>query len=147
MFLVLAFHVFFVVFFPLFYASANSNGRYLEISSSSGCQDGSTAAFVLIERETYENITLFAANAGDSRVVLSHKGTAIAMSVDHKPNRPDERQRIEDAGGDFSLFVIVLICCISNHCNPTCGQVESFSGELGVSRAYWLSLVQLAIGL
>uniref|UniRef100_A0A0E0JQY5 protein-serine/threonine phosphatase n=1 Tax=Oryza punctata TaxID=4537 RepID=A0A0E0JQY5_ORYPU len=39
------------------------------------------------------------ANAGDSRAVISRAGVPIALSVDHKPDRPDELQRIEAAGG------------------------------------------------
>lgn len=69
----------------------------------SGSQDGSTAAVALIDCAPDVN-TLSVANAGDSRVVLCHKGGAVDMSVDHKPNRPDEKQRIEEAGGDFVLF-------------------------------------------
>ncbi|EKX31539.1 hypothetical protein GUITHDRAFT_83052 [Guillardia theta CCMP2712] len=39
------------------------------------------------------------ANVGDSRGVLCQDGRAVPMSDDHKPNRPDERRRIELAGG------------------------------------------------
>jgi len=39
------------------------------------------------------------ANVGDSRAVLSHDGKAVALSRDHKPNRPDEMARIKRAGG------------------------------------------------
>ncbi|OAY58378.1 probable protein phosphatase 2C 11 isoform X1 [Manihot esculenta] len=42
---------------------------------------------------------LLVANVGDSRVVASRAGSAIPLSIDHKPDRSDERQRIEDAGG------------------------------------------------
>jgi protein phosphatase 1L len=42
---------------------------------------------------------LLVANVGDSRAVVCISGEAIAFSTDHKPNRTDERQRIEDAGG------------------------------------------------
>ncbi|CAL1155710.1 unnamed protein product [Cladocopium goreaui] len=39
------------------------------------------------------------ANAGDSRAVLCSAGKAVALSEDHKPNAPREKQRIEAAGG------------------------------------------------
>jgi len=39
------------------------------------------------------------ANAGDSRAVLCRGGRAVALSQDHKPNDPREKQRIEAAGG------------------------------------------------
>uniref|UniRef100_A0A6U6BKW0 PPM-type phosphatase domain-containing protein n=1 Tax=Guillardia theta TaxID=55529 RepID=A0A6U6BKW0_GUITH len=42
---------------------------------------------------------LMVANVGDSRGVLCQDGRAVPMSDDHKPNRPDERRRIELAGG------------------------------------------------
>ncbi|RWR78610.1 putative protein phosphatase 2C 11 [Cinnamomum micranthum f. kanehirae] len=42
---------------------------------------------------------LLVANVGDSRVVACRAGSAIPLSIDHKPDRSDERQRIERAGG------------------------------------------------
>ncbi|XP_040384418.1 protein phosphatase 2C 50-like isoform X2 [Oryza brachyantha] len=39
------------------------------------------------------------ANCGDSRVVLCRGKEPIDLSIDHKPNRKDERARIEAAGG------------------------------------------------
>ncbi|KAK1301865.1 putative protein phosphatase 2C 8 [Acorus calamus] len=38
-------------------------------------------------------------NCGDSRAVLSRGGAAVPLSRDHKPNRPDELERVEAAGG------------------------------------------------
>lgn len=42
---------------------------------------------------------ILVANVGDSRVVASRAGSAIPLSIDHKPDRSDERERIEQAGG------------------------------------------------
>eukprot|EP00270_Netrium_digitus_P019242 TRINITY_DN755_c0_g1_i4.p1 TRINITY_DN755_c0_g1~~TRINITY_DN755_c0_g1_i4.p1 ORF type:complete len:327 (+),score=71.77 TRINITY_DN755_c0_g1_i4:182-1162(+) len=42
---------------------------------------------------------LLVANVGDSRTIMCKGGTASPMSRDHKPNRSDERERIEQAGG------------------------------------------------
>ncbi|KAK1323599.1 putative protein phosphatase 2C 11 [Acorus calamus] len=42
---------------------------------------------------------LLVANVGDSRVVACRAGSAIPLSIDHKPDRSDERERIQNAGG------------------------------------------------
>ncbi|CAL4894613.1 unnamed protein product [Urochloa decumbens] len=42
---------------------------------------------------------LVVANCGDSRVVLCRGKEPVAMSIDHKPDRKDERARIEALGG------------------------------------------------
>lgn len=55
---------------------------------------GSTAVVALLLPEY-----IIVANCGDSRAVLSRGGTAIPLSQDHKPDRRDERARIEAAGG------------------------------------------------
>ena len=60
------------------------------IANNTGC----TACVVLITETE-----IFCANAGDSRCVLSNSGKAIEMSIDHKPELPTERTRIEKAGG------------------------------------------------
>jgi len=55
---------------------------------------GCTACAALIVKNQ-----IFCANAGDSRCVLMSKGTAIALSEDHKPDLETERSRIQKAGG------------------------------------------------
>ncbi|KAH9612237.1 hypothetical protein KSS87_007323 [Heliosperma pusillum] len=55
---------------------------------------GSTAVVALV---TPEKIVV--SNCGDSRAVLCRGGAAVALSSDHKPDRPDELDRIEKAGG------------------------------------------------
>jgi len=55
------------------------------------------------------------ANVGDSRCVIGSNGVCINMSEDHKPELPEERARIESAGG----------CVLMNRVN----------GELAMSRA------------
>lgn len=42
---------------------------------------------------------MIVANLGDCRAVMCRNGKALNLSVDHKPNREDERSRIEKAGG------------------------------------------------
>eukprot|EP00439_Symbiodinium_sp_Y106_P009755 s1063_g1.t1 len=46
---------------------------------------------------------LYCANCGDSRTVLCRNDAAVALSQDQKPNNPEERQRIEAAGGKVGL--------------------------------------------
>ncbi|KAF4668308.1 hypothetical protein FOL47_003083 [Perkinsus chesapeaki] len=60
--------------------------------------------------------TIFCANTGDSRAVLSRNGKAVELSNDQRPSRQDEFKRIKDAGG-FIFFGRVL-------------------GRLAVSRAF-----------
>ncbi|EFH55472.1 predicted protein [Arabidopsis lyrata subsp. lyrata] len=55
---------------------------------------GSTAVVSVI---TPDKIVV--ANCGDSRAVLCRNGKPVPLSTDHKPDRPDELDRIEGAGG------------------------------------------------
>jgi protein phosphatase 2C len=55
---------------------------------------GSTAVVVVVCSSH-----LVVANCGDSRVVLCRGKEPVALSIDHKPDRKDERARIEALGG------------------------------------------------
>ncbi|CAE5966875.1 unnamed protein product [Arabidopsis arenosa] len=55
---------------------------------------GSTAVVSVVTPEK-----IIVSNCGDSRAVLCRNGVAIPLSVDHKPDRPDELIRIQQAGG------------------------------------------------
>ncbi|MQM12115.1 hypothetical protein Taro_045029 [Colocasia esculenta] len=55
---------------------------------------GSTAVVAVV---TPDRIVV--ANCGDSRAILCRKGVPVPLSSDHKPDRPDELQRIQEAGG------------------------------------------------
>ncbi|KAM1205314.1 hypothetical protein ACFX2G_006232 [Malus domestica] len=55
---------------------------------------GSTAVVAVVSPDK-----IVVANCGDSRAVLCRDGKALPLSVDHKPDRPDELNRIEEAGG------------------------------------------------
>ncbi|KAL5973450.1 hypothetical protein ACLOJK_030100 [Asimina triloba] len=55
---------------------------------------GSTAVVAVV---TPDEIVV--ANCGDSRAVLCRNGKPVSLSSDHKPDRPDELMRIEEAGG------------------------------------------------
>jgi serine/threonine protein phosphatase PrpC len=55
---------------------------------------GAAASVILLTKNE-----IFCANAGDCRSVLCKKGKAKDLSVDHKPNTPSEKARIERANG------------------------------------------------
>ncbi|XP_027329663.1 protein phosphatase 2C 37-like [Abrus precatorius] len=55
---------------------------------------GSTAVVAVVTPEK-----IIVANCGDSRAVLCRNSVAIPLSNDHKPDRPDELVRIQNAGG------------------------------------------------
>jgi serine/threonine protein phosphatase PrpC len=92
-------------------------GAYLRtdkefISPKNAPQSGSTGATVLLFGRR-----LFAANVGDSRVVLCRSGgQCVELTSDHKPSRPDEAARVRAAGG-FILHKRVM-------------------GELAITRAF-----------
>lgn len=67
---------------------------WLQLATHNSYDDGSTAICGIIC-----NNILYVASCGDSRAVLCSNGRAIDMSVDHKPSRTDEKQRIESLGG------------------------------------------------
>ncbi|XP_004500628.1 probable protein phosphatase 2C 10 isoform X1 [Cicer arietinum] len=76
---------------------------------------GSTAVTAIL----IDGRKLWIANVGDSRAVLSRKGQAAQMTIDHEPNT--ERGSIETSGGFVSNFP---------------GDVPRVNGQLAVSRAF-----------
>ncbi|KAH0663395.1 hypothetical protein KY290_029319 [Solanum tuberosum] len=55
---------------------------------------GSTAVVAVVTPDK-----IIVANCGDSRAILCQNGKAIPLSNDQKPDRPDELNRIQEAGG------------------------------------------------
>merc|ERR1719181_2511078 len=80
---------------------------------------GCTAAACLVS-----SAEIVVANAGDSRVVLSHRGQALELSRDHKPNMPSEHARITKAGG-----------FVTEH-RAGNKSIHRVNGKLAVSRAF-----------
>ncbi|KAL4705759.1 hypothetical protein ACJJTC_006540 [Scirpophaga incertulas] len=62
-----------------------------------GNDSGCTAVVALLRGNQ-----LYVANAGDSRCIICREGTAIDMSIDHKPEDALELKRITNAGGNVS---------------------------------------------
>jgi serine/threonine protein phosphatase PrpC len=78
---------------------ADIHSKTLGISTS-----GATVAACLITRSKTSNNdedawTIYAANAGDARIVLGHAGKAFRMTKDHRTDDPEEVLRIEQSGG------------------------------------------------
>lgn len=71
-----------------------TDGQYLKAEANHNRDDGCTAVTAILIGKR-----LLVANVGDSRAVLCRAGSAVALSVDHKPNSKEERTRIESAGG------------------------------------------------
>lgn len=79
----------------------NDEGGMAGIAGFSASQDpdianavGCTACVCILTKDE-----VICANSGDSRGVLSRKGVAVALSHDHKPDNPEEKERITKAGG------------------------------------------------
>ncbi|KAH7832867.1 hypothetical protein Vadar_000818 [Vaccinium darrowii] len=75
-------------------AFRQTDADYLNEAKGQQKDAGSTASTAVLLGDR-----LLVANVGDSRVVACRAGSAVPLSIDHKPDRSDERQRIEQAGG------------------------------------------------
>lgn len=65
-----------------------------DFTEEPGNDSGCTAVVAMLA-----GTTLYVANAGDSRCVVSREGKAVEMSADHKPEDDIEMKRIKNAGG------------------------------------------------
>ncbi|KAK7388225.1 hypothetical protein VNO78_23035 [Psophocarpus tetragonolobus] len=74
--------------------SGNSGGSESNVEPVAAETAGSTAVVAILSKTH-----ILVANCGDSRTVLYRGKEAMPLSSDHKPNREDERARIEAAGG------------------------------------------------
>jgi len=68
--------------------------QWLRLASECDRDDGSTAVVALLAGSQ-----LAVAHVGDSKAGVSTREGALELTRDHKPNRSDERQRIEALGG------------------------------------------------
>lgn len=65
---------------------------------------GSTAVVAYLDKRG----TIHVANAGDSRCVAGVAGKAVTLSVDHKPDLPEEKERIEAANHEVQQKVEIV---------------------------------------
>ena len=96
-----------------------------EIVNNVGC----TAVVAL-----FQGSRLYVANAGDSRCVLGRAGKAVDMSLDHKPDLPEELARIRMAGA----------CVIEGRVNGNINLSRSL-GDLEYKNAHSLSPERQAV--
>jgi serine/threonine protein phosphatase PrpC len=76
--------------------------HYLEKANALRRDDGTTAVLVVIPENDPH---IYVGNAGDSRAILVKSGGKVTpLSFDHKPNRPDERKRIQNLGGEVIFW-------------------------------------------
>ena len=65
---------------------------------------GSTACVGIHYRDEHNRDRLWILNVGDSRCVMcGNNNRAEQLSIDHKPNHPDEKSRIEKMGGKIEF--------------------------------------------
>uniref|UniRef100_A0A803LX43 protein-serine/threonine phosphatase n=1 Tax=Chenopodium quinoa TaxID=63459 RepID=A0A803LX43_CHEQI len=76
---------------------------------------GSTAVVAIVTPDK-----IIVANCGDSRAVLCRNGEPFPLSDDHKPDRPDELNRIEEAGGRVIYWDGARYICVvgDNYLKP-----------------------------
>jgi len=61
-------------------------------------KSGSTAVCAMVSPNR-----VFFANCGDSRAAFSRGGEVLISTLDHKPGNPEEKKRIQDAGGSVMI--------------------------------------------
>jgi len=97
-----------------------TDGEFVRHARVHAIPDGSTAICCMMQTISGGGRRLLVANVGDSRCAMVRSdGSGQALSFDHKPNRPDERARVEACGG-----AVVF---------AGCWRVQ---GDLAVSRAF-----------
>mmetsp|Transcript_32248 Transcript_32248/g.75158 ORF Transcript_32248/g.75158 Transcript_32248/m.75158 type:complete len:349 (-) Transcript_32248:757-1803(-) len=99
-----------------------ADSQFVRYAAQNAIPDGTTAVCCMLQRSRWraDPPRLLVANVGDSRCAMVRRdGSAFPLSRDHKPNRPDEKARVEAAGGHV-IFA-------------GCWRVQ---GDLAVSRAF-----------
>ncbi|GMF22599.1 unnamed protein product [Phytophthora fragariaefolia] len=79
-------------------------------------------------------LTFYTVNLGDCRAVVCRGGEALPLTSDHKPDRLDEKKRIEKAGGFVST--IAGIARVYSSSGAGLAMQQETSVYLAVSRAF-----------
>ncbi|KAK0682051.1 PPM1K phosphatase, partial [Pygoscelis papua] len=70
--------------------------RHAHLSADATLMNSGTTATVALLRD---GIELVVASVGDSRALLCRKGKAMKLTIDHTPERKEEKERIRKCGG------------------------------------------------
>ncbi|KFR17259.1 hypothetical protein N306_02037 [Opisthocomus hoazin] len=70
--------------------------RHAHLSADATLMNSGTTATVALLRD---GIELVVASVGDSRALLCRKGKAMKLTIDHTPERKEEKERIRNCGG------------------------------------------------
>uniref|UniRef100_A0A7I4B5P4 PPM-type phosphatase domain-containing protein n=1 Tax=Physcomitrium patens TaxID=3218 RepID=A0A7I4B5P4_PHYPA len=62
---------------------------------------------------------LVVANVGDSRAILARNRKAVEVSVDHEPQKPEEREMVESKGGEVAVSPIGGVYRVDKRLNMT----------------------------
>ncbi|NXK91827.1 PPM1K phosphatase, partial [Formicarius rufipectus] len=73
--------------------------RHANLSADATLLNSGTTATVALLRD---GIELVVASVGDSRALLCRKGKAMKLTIDHTPERKEEKERIKKCGGFVS---------------------------------------------
>lgn len=70
---------------------------------------GTTATVALLQ----DGIQLVVASVGDSRALLCRKGKAMKLTIDHTPERKEEKERylVDDIMASWGRASVSLCCC------------------------------------
>ncbi|GMF11685.1 unnamed protein product [Phytophthora lilii] len=119
-----------------------------QILKKNSSQDGSTALLVWFldhstsssgneiknGKQPMKDLMFYTVNVGDCRAVMCRGGQGVSLTSDHKPDRPDEKQRIEKAGGFVSK--IAGIARVYSAAGAGLALKQETSTYLAVSRAF-----------
>lgn len=113
-----------------------------QILKKNHSRDGSTALlawFVVSDSvnaagDANSELSFFTANVGDCRAVMCRGGRGVPLTSDHKPNRPDERKRIQKAGGFVGK--VAGISRVYSAAGAGLAMQQEVSTYLAVSRAF-----------
>lgn len=103
-------------------------------------RDGSTALLLWFvaggDCKESPQLAYYTINLGDCRAVICRGGHGIPLTTDHKPSRPDEKQRIQKMGGFVGTFAGIPRVYSASGAGLSVQQSSRSSTYLAVSRAF-----------